>query len=75
MSTMTTTDDHPQAGGDRVAFVAHGDLIAALDAASANLGVTRSHYARSRLAQILRAEGWLGRDAHISRYEARHRNP
>lgn len=69
------TDDHPNAGGDRVTFVAHADLIAALDAASASLGVTRSHYARSRLAQILRAEGFLAIDAPASRYEARHRAP
>lgn len=68
-----TTDDHPTTGGDRVSFVAHDDLIAALDAASGQLGVSRGHYARQRIAQILRDEGFLQPDAPASRYEARRR--
>ena len=70
-----TTDDHPTTGGDRVSFVAHDHLIAALDAASVQLGVSRGHYARERIAQILRDEGFLQPDAPASRYEARRRAP
>ena len=52
--------EHPNIGGDRVAFVAHDSLVAALDNLAAEHGVTRSHLARQVIAGHLQAAGVLG---------------
>lgn len=51
--------DHPTTGGDRVAFVAHDAIVAALDHMAAENGETRSHAARRIIAGYLQAAGLL----------------
>lgn len=67
---MTTDDAHDSAC---VSFFASGPFIRALDAAAAERGETRSHFARKALADVLRAAGLLDPQAPVTRHAARRR--
>lgn len=68
---MTTTPTLGNAGS--VGFVAHADLIAAIDQAAAERGVTRSHFVRHRIAEWLKEEGRLDPDTPTTNHDERRR--
>lgn len=65
---MTT---HVSGTSQGVAFYASTEMIAALERAAAEHGVTRSHFARTQIAALLRAAGILDPQAPVTQHEAR----